>query len=337
MVTRAAVTALVIALASGGCQSHRSEAVAGDGSARTDPMVRGEDARAGSGSGSTPADPGAHAGSGSAGTADDSAAGSDKPVSDAIADLGAISAWQSVIDRAQYLKRRGQTGTVYGRIGPPILMSRVPLGSPPDAAPEQVPSQYVWLVDDTEGNGTLGIRVALGGRPAKLGDRVAFGGAWTLDESRQWYWDVDALHPLPPVVVPAPTPGEAKDPPAAVPNHVIVNGGLPGGAHTITVARDNDAIYFMIVGPPPVRDGDGWLVANELGDPAFARLVLPGERPSYGGQDMRAADERWELRKGQTYWVRIGRIRPAAGPPNPPGDPPKPVGMTARTAPVRVL
>ena len=40
-----------------------------------------------------------------------------------------------------------------------------------------------------------------------------------------------------------------------------------------------------------------------------ALLNLPGERPSYGGQDMRDPDERWVLRRGQTYWVRIGKLR----------------------------
>src|SRR5829696_3680908 len=39
-----------------------------------------------------------------------------------IADLGAISAWQAVIDRAQYLARRGQHGVVYGTLGGPIMV-----------------------------------------------------------------------------------------------------------------------------------------------------------------------------------------------------------------------
>ena len=38
-------------------------------------------------------------------------------------------------------------------------------------------------------------------------------------------------------------------------------------------------------------------------------MNLPGERASYGGQDMRPPDERWQLRRGQTYWVRIGKLR----------------------------
>lgn len=246
-----------------------------------------------------------------------------------IADLGAISAWQAVIDRAQYLGRRNQRGTVFGRVGPMILEpgpapAPVDGGVTPDAG--MVPSPYVWLVDDTEGNGTLGIRIKLDGK-AKEGDRIAISGAWELDDQKRWYWRVDAIESVPP-----PGPSDLKDPPAASPSHGIVNGDLPSGARTISVSRDNDAVYFQIVGPPPVTEGDGWLVANELGDVPFALLALPGERPSYGGQDMRAPDERWQLKRGQTYWVRIGKIRKRGTLTDP-----KPALINARTAPVRVM
>jgi hypothetical protein len=244
-----------------------------------------------------------------------------------IAELGAIPAWQAVIDRAQLLARRGQHGIVYGKIGPPVMQigePPEPVGSakPLDAGLE--PSPYVWLVDDTEGNGTLGIRVLLGKDPANAGDRVALGGAWHLDDKKRWYWKVDSLTALPPAA-----PSDIKDPPAAVPSHVIAEGNYPPGVRMITFARDNDAVYFQIVGPPPVRDGDGWLVANELGDKPFARLTLPGERAAYGGQDMRAADERWTLKRAQTYWVRIGKIRKHAKPDDP-------VSINARTAPILI-
>lgn len=237
-----------------------------------------------------------------------------------IAELDAIPAWQAVVDRAQLLARRKQRGVVYGRIGPPIM---VPGPAVADAGvPPLVASPYVWLVDDQEGNGTLGIRVKLGDK-ANLGDRVAIAGAWILDEQRRWYWAVDSVTPLPPAA-----PSDLKDPPAPEPSHVIANGDLPAGARTISVARDNDAVYFQIVGPPPITDGDGWLVANELGDPPVAMMNLPGERPTYGGQDMRAPDERWQLKRGQTYWVRIGKLRLRKD---------KPALVNARTAPVRVM
>ncbi|MBA3822101.1 MAG: hypothetical protein H0X17_24665, partial [Deltaproteobacteria bacterium] len=239
-----------------------------------------------------------------------------------------------VTDRAHLLARRGQHGIVFGRIGSPILMpdpappppsAPAAAGSQPKPPPDAglIPSPYIWLVDDTDGNGALGIRVALGTHAGSEGDRVALGGAWHVDEDRRWYWKADSLTPLP-----AASPSELQDPPTPVPSHAILEGNLPSGARTISVAKDHDRVYFQIVGPPPVRDGDGWLVANELGDVPVARMTLPGERASYGGQELRAADERWQLKRGQTYWVRIGKIRRHAAE--------QPVSVNARTAPVRV-
>src|ERR1041384_3352409 len=134
-----------------------------------------------------------------------------------------------------------------------------------------VPSPYVWLIDDTEGNGALGIRILLGDK-ARESDRIAAGGAWQLDAERRWYWKPDTVQTLPPAPArdleeprpPAPTPG-------------IPNGEPPAGARTIGVARDGDAIYFQIVGPSPTTDGDGWQVADQLGSPAVAVMNLPGE------------------------------------------------------------
>jgi hypothetical protein len=186
-----------------------------------------------------------------------------------------------------------------------------------------VKSPYVWLIDDTEGNGTLGLRIALGDK-AQEGDRIAAGGAWQLDAERRWFWKPDAVQPLPPG--PA---SDLKEPPPAAPSHAIASGNLPGGARTISLARDGDAVYFQIVGPPPATDGDGWQVADQLGSPTVALMNLPGERASYGGQDMRAPDERWQLKRGQTYWVRIGKVRKRGAD--------KPALVNARTAPVRVL
>ena len=259
-----------------------------------------------------------------------------------IAELGAIPAWQAVIDRAQLLGRRGQHGVVYGRVGPVLLVPGPAATAPSDAGVGAggdagavrgidagavidaglVPSPYAWLIDDTEGNGALGIRIAIGDK-AKEGDRIAAGGAWQLDAERRWFWKPDAVQPLPPG-----PPSELKEPPQPVPSHAVATGELPGGARTISLARDHDLVYFQIVGPAPASDGDGWLVADQLGSPAVALMNLPGERASYGGHDMRAPDERWQLRRGQTYWVRIGKLRKRAD---------KPALVNARTAPVRVL
>lgn len=234
-----------------------------------------------------------------------------------IAELGAVPAWQAVIDRAQLLSRRGQRGVVYGRVGPAILVADKAIDAGLVATP------YTWLVDDTEGNGALGIRVKLEGK-AKEGDRVAIDGAWDLDAERRWFWRVEKV-----TAVPAAAPSDLKEPPLAAPSHVIANGELPSGARTISLAKDGDAVYFQIVGPAPTTEGDGWQVADELGNPTFALMNLPGERASYGGQDMKQPDERWALRRGQTYWVRIGKVRKRGAD--------KPALVNARTAPVRVM
>jgi hypothetical protein len=267
----------------------------------------------------------------------------------AIAELGAIPAWQAVVDRAQLLGRRGQHGVVYGRVGPALLMpgptppapatatagtASAGSGAPPAPAVTTSPappaprdaglvtSPYVWLIDDTEGNGTLGIRIALGER-AKEGDRIAAGGAWQLDVERRWYWRPDTVQQLPPA-----PPSDLEEPPPPAPSHEIATSALPPGARTASIARDNDVVYFQVVGPPPASDGDGWQIADQLGSSTALVMNLPGERPSYGGQDMRSADERWLLRPGQTYWVRIGKLHKR--------NPDKSALVNARTAPVRV-
>lgn len=255
-----------------------------------------------------------------------------------IADLNAVPAWQAVIDRAALLGRRGQRGVVYGRLGSAVMIPAPPPPPPPPPPPGTPPprpaapvdagviaSPYLWLVDDTEGNGTLGIRVELASKlagKATEGERVALGGAWELDAAHRWFWRADALDKLPP-----PPASDLKEPQPAVPSHAIARGELPAGARTLSLAKDGDAVYFQIVGPAPTTEGDGWAVADELGNPTFALMNFPGERASYGGHDMRQPDERWVLRRGQTYTVRIGKLRKRTG---------KPALVNARTAPVRV-
>ena len=230
-----------------------------------------------------------------------------EPIADpgkAIADLEAIPAWQAVVDRAQYLARRGQHGVVFGTLGAPLE------------------NDFTWLVDDTEGNGALAIRVMLGKSVAKEGDRVALGGAWALDDARRYYWKVDQLTPL------APGPASDITEPRSPPGHDIGAAPLPPGARPISLAKDGDVIYFQLAGKPPAIDGEGWPIADQLGSPVVALLNLPGERPSFGGQDLRTPDERWQLKRAQTYWLRIGKIR------RPKLD--KPALINAVTAPVRL-
>jgi hypothetical protein len=252
-----------------------------------------------------------------------------------LAQLDAVPAWQTVVDRANYLERRGQHGVAYGVLGPPVMVLGPAPVAPTDAGVQRLPdagmiaSELTWLVDDTEGNGALAIRVKLGtfGSTLVAGDRVALGGGWVLDESRHGSWKVDALTKLPPA--PAPAPGTAVDPPSPPGHDIPVVDHFPSGARTISVARDNDLVYFTVNGRPPAIDGEGWPVSNELGDPVFALLNLPGERPSFGAQDFRTPDERWQLRRGWVYSVRIGKIRKSA-------DPLKPASINARTSPIRI-
>jgi hypothetical protein len=346
------VRAVIAALACTACQGQPAPPAAG--SAAAGAVLGGSDA-APPDDAAADGDTAASAGQAEAREPDRRGAEEDAPPDPGrvIAELGAIPAWQAVVDRAQLLGRRGQHGVVYGRVGPVVLVpappppppppppAPAPLGSGPGSSagsalrprtlavaappaptePSLVPSPYVWLIDDTEGNGSLGIRIALGDR-AHQGDRIAAGGAWQLDAERRWFWKPDAVQPLPPAA-----PSDLKDPPPPVPGHAIATGPLPSGARTASVARDNDAIYFQIVGPSPTSEGDGWQIADQLGSPTALVLNLPGERASYGGQDMRAPDERWQLRRAQTYWVRIGVLHKHTG---------KPATVNARTAPVRV-
>jgi hypothetical protein len=218
-----------------------------------------------------------------------------------LGELGAVPAWQAVVDRTQYLERRHQKGVVYGTLAD---------GSDGSDA---------LLVDETEGNGSLAIHTKLA-QPGKAGDRVALAGAWAVDDAHHWYWHAASSTALPAIAA-----GSAASSP---PGHVIASGALPAGARPISKADDGAAVYFTLAGPSPVLDGDGWPVADELGNPVAAIVNLPGEHASYGAQDMRTPDERWTLKRGQTYWVRVGVVHKHG--------PDKPMTMMARTPPVRV-
>lgn len=245
-----------------------------------------------------------------------------------IAKLGAIPAWQAVVDRYQLLARRGQRGVIYGRVGPALTVAG-PAASDAGAASDarsrtdagDQPGPDAWLVDDTEGHGALGVRVDLAGR-AREGERVAVRGAWALDGERRWYWKVDRVEPLPPA-----PPSDLQEPPSTVPRHAVGRGPLPPDAVPISQAKPGALVSFQLVGPPPASEGDGWPIGDQPGAPPVALINLPGERATYGGQDMRTPDERWRLARGHTYWVRIGKLRRRG--------PEQPVLVNARTAPVR--
>ncbi len=291
----------------------------------------------------------------------------DEPVTPPDLEAGTITVWDAVVWRTNYLARRGQHGVVVGKVAgkymPPVVPtvpglgpvtpgiavgvgsgsgsgvvadagsgfgSGVGVGSGsavpmPLAPPPRTPADLVWLIDDSAGNGALGIRVQFIGVPPVAGERVAVGGAWMLDSARQWYWKVDSVTLLPGAPI-----SDIKEPPAQ-PGMVVTAGPAPSGARMVSFARDNDVIYFQVVGVPK-HPGDGWKIADELGNPPVAVLMLPGEQPSYGSIDLRTPDERWTLRRGVTYWLRIGRIRRSTS-----TSGTAPWTAIARTAPVREM
>jgi hypothetical protein len=222
--------------------------------------------------------------------------------------LGAIPAWQVVVDRDSYLARREQHGVVYGVIGdavPQVELSVV--GAGPDAGTIVAqPADLVWLLDDTEGAGALGVRVKLPATPPVVaGARVAVRGAWKVDDARRWYWDGTEVVSL---------KGEPMKV-GAGPSHAVAAADPPGGwsrVRTPDKAVEGDLVAFT-VREKPVREGDGWAASNERWGEIVAYIRLPGERPSYGGHDLRADDERWALKKGGTYWVQAGKIRRREG------------------------
>ena len=245
---------------------------------------------------------------------------------------GAIPAWQAVVDRAMYLERRGGLGVVRGVVGS-------------QATP------FVWLIDETEGSGSLAIRMSVPAQVAVAsGDRIAVACAWSLDDSRNWYWRASQVTVLPSSQLPdvtASPPAGAKGAAAcgsstagdcrnaidgatnAQGDHSIRDGELPPNARPISLAKQGDAAYFAVVGSPPILDGDGWLIADAPRGLPLALINMPGERASFGGQDFRAPSERWQLQRGETYWVRIGPVRRRAAD--------KLATINARTPPIRVI
>ncbi|MBK9036088.1 MAG: hypothetical protein IPL61_33395 [Myxococcales bacterium] len=202
---------------------------------------------------------------------------------------GSIAAWQAVIDRDRYLARRGQGAVIVGRIGGEAIA--------PGAR-----GVIRWLVDETEGNGALAVRVAIAGAPPAEGARVAVRGAWALDSQRRWYWQAEALTP-----VTTPPPAALPEPPLP-PGHQLTSGPPPSGYRAVSRGKDGGVIVFGVIRSSN-GDDDGWVIGDDSFSLPIANLTLPGERSSYGGHDLRHDDERWQLKRGVLYWVRIDRYR----------------------------
>ena len=233
-------------------------------------------------------------------------------VADHVTRLGAIPAWRAVVDRNQYLARRGERAVVFGRVGgevPPTPVAAAPTDAGPPPPPP--PTGLTWLIDETEGQGALAIRVKMGASPPKPGERVAVAGAWALDEARRWYWQAEAVTPLPADEAPAPGPADAAP---VAPGLVIAKVSPPGRRKDPATVRDGEVMELTVV-KVPAREGDGWAVSDRKWGEVLAYLVLPGERPSYGGHDLRAPDERWTLKRNWTYWVRVAKVKRREGEP----------------------
>lgn len=281
MVRRSALAALVVVIV--GCGERREATPA-----RTEPIEpRGDAGAGGDGAGAAPL-------------------GDDAPALAGVA--GGIPSWQAVIDRDRYLARRGQGAVIVGRLGGEAIA--------PGAR-----GTIRWLIDETEGNGALGVRVAFTGTPPAEGGRLAVRGAWALDGQRRWYWQSDNVTAL---TTPAP-PGPVDAPTS--PGHQVGAAAPPSGYRPVSRGKDGGVIVFGVIRSSP-SEGEGWLIGDDSFGAPVAVLTLPGERPSYGGHDLRHDDERWHLKRGVLYWVRVDRIRRR--------DPDARATIRAVTAPMKV-
>ena len=102
---------------------------------------------------------------------------------------------------------------------------------------------------------------------------------------------------------------------------------MPSGSRAVSHGKDGGVSVFGVI-RAPAGEGDGWLIGDDSFGAPVATLTLPGERPSYGGHDLRHDDERWHLKRAVTYWVRIDRIRRRS--------PDAPATIRAVTAPMKL-
>jgi hypothetical protein len=231
---------------------------------------------------------------------------------EALRRVGAVPAWQAVVERGRYLARRGQQGVVFGRLDGPVA---------------EPPSSYRWLIDETEGEGALAIRLAIDPRMAVAeGQRVAAWGAWHLDAERRWYWQAERLallsaaagtpsDPGTPTSATSGTPTSATPGVASIARLAIpVIEQAPTSAVPVSRLEGDGEILFEIRGSPR-HPTDGREIADPGDTKTVARLLLPGEQPAYGGQEYRSPDEYWQLDPSTVYTVAVRRQRrvPADG------------------------
>jgi len=198
---------------------------------------------------------------------------------DALRELGATAPWQAVVERDRYLGRRGQEGLIFGTV----------IAGDADAP---------TLVDESEGQGLLAVELDV---PETVilttGERLLAWGSWWPRDGR-WRWRASRVARLP-------GRGEVDDRPRGLEPDPPVE--RPADAKVASAASSGDTVAF-VVRDIPLDAKDGWAVSDPDSEIIVARVVLPGERGSYGGQDLRAANESWHLRRGQLYVGTARRV-----------------------------
>lgn len=205
----------------------------------------------------------------------------------ALVALGAIPVWDAVINRGRYLARRRLQGVIYGYLGDPV-------------------DGYRWMIDGTEGRGTLAIRMAMNDHLALTeGQRLVSWGAWEVDAQKRWYWKSDRLMGLAPGAAPS------QQGTASAPSMQIAS--IPAAAEDAQPVsqRITPGDILFQIHAVPASPSDGWEIADRTEDPPVALLLLPGEQAAYGGQDYRTPDEHWHLEPRVTYTVQVRRFWPA--------------------------
>jgi hypothetical protein len=213
----------------------------------------------------------------------------------ALRELDAVPVWDAVVSRGDYLGRRGKQGAIHGRLGEPVSGES---------------GAYRWFIDDIEGSGALGVRLAYDPALApEPGQRLLVWGAWEVDGDLRWYWKATRMARLEARDIDAPVEARSE------PGHVIAaiatppEGAIPVSEAVAKPPPQPADIIFEVTRVPGSRF-TGWEIGDRTRWKPVARLYLPGERESHGAQDLRSPGEYWTLERNTRYVVRVQRISP---------------------------
>ncbi len=194
--------------------------------------------------------------------------------------IRALPAWSAALERYRLLARRGQSGPIHGL----IIDSETGLR----------------LVDETIGDGALSIAIALPeGLSLTPPMRAVLWGAWKPEQEPSWRWHATRVASLAP----------PKQPITQVPPLEPLAAEMPSDAVLVSKASRRGGTISFVVKKESDRVGDGWLIADDNKGKAVARLLLPGERETYGDQSEIASDERWKLGSNKRYWLTVRSFR----------------------------